>query len=253
MNVWKEAVMILSFSNSTNQQLDSQRMITRWIQRKGHDRLLIFFNGWGMDGAIAAFLQSNTSADFDHDVLLCYDYRSTAMHAGILGSVGSYTARTLVAWSLGVWAAGRAGLDGIDRALAINGTLTPVNDDEGIPPDLFRATLEGYDEENRRRFMRRMCGSNASLGKFSALAPQRDARDQKGELACILRDVLEDDRDGGPSWNYTHALVGGRDMIFPPEAQQRAWHGIQCRLEEKMPHFPFFEYSSWQEICACME
>ena len=229
-------------------------MITHWIQRKGYSRLLIFFNGWGMDSRIADYLQSNTSG-FDSDILLFYDYRSTDLSADVLGAVAGYDERMVVAWSLGVWAASRAGLHGIDRALAINGTVNPVSSDEGIPPDIFRATLDNYDEGNRKRFMRRMCGGKASLfERFLDIAPLRTASDQREELALILQSVEKNVEEGGvPSWSYTEALIGGRDMIFPPVTQAFAWRGIKHTVVDEMAHFPFFDFSNWQTVCTCME
>ena len=228
-------------------------MITRWVQKKGHDRLLIFFNGWGMDGGIADYLQSNTPEGFGSDVLLCYDYRSTALPADVLDTVARYGERTLVAWSLGVWAACEAGLEGIDKALAINGTLRPVSSEQGIPPGIFRATLDNYDEESRNRFMRRMCGDSALFRRFLDFAPERSASEQKEELASILQDVVQGSTAALPSWSYTHALIGGRDMIFPPGSQGFAWQRIKRKLVKGMAHFPFFTFSNWQEVCACME
>lgn len=228
-------------------------MITRWTQRQGNDRLLIFFNGWGMDDGIAGYLQANTPEEFGHDVLHCYDYRSTVLPADVHEAIAGYHERTLVAWSLGVWAARQAGLEGIKRALAVNGTMTPVNREEGIPPDIFQATLDNYDEENRARFMRRMCGSSALFEAFLDVAPLRAADDQKDELASILQNVVQGGTGRSSSWSYTHALIGGRDMIFPPKAQELAWRGVQCERAGGMPHFPFFKFGNWPELCACME
>ncbi len=240
-------------NNSTNQQLNTETLITRWIQRKGHDRLLLFFNGWGMDGGIAEYLQSNTPADFRYDVLLCYDYRSLLMPQDVLETIASYGERILVAWSLGVWAAQKAGLSGIGRALAINGTLNPISSEEGISPAIFSQTLGNYNEENRTRFIRRMCGSSSLFHRFMAVSPERNALDQKEELASIQQHVEEDTLQQPSSWSYTHALIGGRDMIFSPKAQKFAWRDLEYSISEDMPHFPFFSSTSWPEVCSCMD
>lgn len=246
-------IICYQYLSLVTRHLSLNDMITHWIQRQGYNRLLIFFNGWGMDGGIAGYLQSNTSPGFCYDILHCYDYRSTIMPADVLESVAGYDEIILVAWSLGVWAARHAGLEGITRALAVNGTMTPVNREKGIPPDVFQATLDNYDEENRTRFMRRMCGSSALFEAFLDVAPLRTALDQKEELASILQSVLGNKNDVVPSWRYTHALIGGRDMIFSPKAQELAWRGVQCERADRMPHFPFFEFGNWSELCACME
>ncbi len=228
-------------------------MIVRWIQKKGHDSLLIFFNGWGMDSRIADYLQYRTPASFSRDVLLCYDYRSPVLPADVRAHIARYRDRNLVAWSLGVWAAHKSGLEGIERALAINGTLNPVSSDEGIPPDIFRATLDNYNEENKNRFMRRMCGSTPLFRRFLGVAPERCAPDQKEELASILQDVSREKAAVVSSWSYTHALVGGRDMIFPAKNQEYAWRNLGPLVVDEVPHFPFFTFSNWQEVCSCME
>lgn len=228
-------------------------MITRWIHRKGHDRLLIFFNGWGMDDRVADFLQAGTPESFSRDVLLCYDYRSTVIPRDVLDRIAGYRERTLVAWSLGVWAACEAGLEGIDRALAINGTLTPVSREEGISPEIFRATLDNYTEKSRERFMRRMCGSSAFFERFLEIAPKRTVSDQKEELASILQNVMQAKSGVSRSWRYTHVFIGRRDTIFPAKAQEYAWRELEPLVAEDMPHFPFFAFSSWPEVCACME
>lgn len=236
-----------------DKRFNSYKMITRWIQRKGYGNLLIFFNGWGMDGGIADYLQSNISPGFEYDVLHCYNYRSTVLPADVLEAVAGYDQKTLVAWSLGVWAARQAGLEGVDRALAVNGTMTPVNREEGIHPHIFQATLDNYDEENRTRFMRRMCGNSAFFEAFLDVAPLRTADDQKDELASILQNVMQERINSSQSWSYTHALIGDRDTIFPPKAQKLAWRGVKCKQVSGMPHFPFFKFGNWQELCACME
>jgi len=225
-------------------------MITRWIRRKGNDRLLLFFNGWGMDGNTAASLDANTPPGFGRDVLLCYDYTVPGFPDGVADEIASYRERTLVAWSLGVRAAAEACLEGIDRAVAVNGTLTPISADRGIAPEIFRATLEGWSEPNRERFYRRICGGAEQLGRFRAMAPERSVEDQKAELAAIEERILQNPVTDA-SWQYTHAVIGGRDMIFPPAAQQAAWEGCERTVIADMQHVPFFILDSWEALAGC--
>jgi len=205
-----------------------------------------------MDGGIAEYLQSNTPAGFGYDVLHCYDYNSLVISQDILDVIASYGERILVAWSLGVWAAQKAGLSGIGRALAINGTLNPISSEEGIAPAIFAQTLDNYNEENRTRFIRRMCGSASLFNRFMTVSPERTALDQKDELAAIQKHIDAEILPQSSSWSYTHALIGGRDMIFTPEAQKSAWRDLEYTVSEDMPHFPFFSSTSWPEVCSCM-
>ena len=45
-------------------------MRIEWLNKKGSDRVIVFFHGWGMDAASVSHLQ------IEDDVLMCYDYRS---------------------------------------------------------------------------------------------------------------------------------------------------------------------------------
>ena len=45
-------------------------MRIEWLNKKGSDRVIVFFHGWGMDAAGVSHLQ------IEDDVLMCYDYRS---------------------------------------------------------------------------------------------------------------------------------------------------------------------------------
>ena len=45
-------------------------MRIEWLNKKGSDRVIVFFHGWGMDAAGVSHLQ------MEDDVLMCYDYRS---------------------------------------------------------------------------------------------------------------------------------------------------------------------------------
>jgi biotin synthesis protein BioG len=203
-----------------------------------------------MDERIAARLDGNSGADFPHDVLHLHDYRDPSLAPELFERLKGYRQRLVVAWSLGVWAASRAGLTDIARAIAINGTLDPVHTVKGIDPNLFQATLDGYDDDSRARFMRRICGGASGLREFAAMAPQRSATDQRQELAAIRQQILA----AAPvarQWRYQHAIIGARDLIFTEEAQRRAWADTPQTVVGGMPHVPFFAFDSWQEILSC--
>lgn len=227
-------------------------MKTTWIKKEGHQSVLLFFNGWGMDERIAHYLSDNTSADFPYDILHCNDYRDTALPEEIHHQLKAYDHRIVIAWSFGVWAANQAGLSNVSKAIAFNGTLTPINTFKGISQPIFQATLDNYDDNSRERFMRRICGGNNRFKAFSAMAPQRSTLDQKQELIALQKQVLSGylcER----SWRYQHVIIGGKDLIFTDTAQQRAWTETRQTLISNMPHLPFYEFSNWQEILSCLD
>lgn len=228
-------------------------MKTVWLRKEGTDTLLLFFNGWGMDARICAHLLGESlSEEFTHDLLVCYDYRTLEMEAGFMKEASRYRSITIVAWSFGVWVAQHTTLPPITKAIAINGTLYPINTEKGISPDVFQATLSTWSEENRHRFNRRMCSSGEALALFSSMSPDRAVGDQKEELA-LLKEHVQDSGTTSASWSYDHAIIGGRDLVFPLKQQCLAWKGVPQTLISDMPHFPFLHFGNLQEVMACLK
>ena len=227
-------------------------MKTAWLRKEGAEELLVFFNGWGMDHRVAAWLlRESLSAGLSQDILSCYDYHTLECEPGFLNGISRYSRITVVAWSFGVWAAQHTELPPIERALAINGTLHPVDPVKGIPPEIFQATISTYSEENRHRFNRRMCGSREALELFSCMSPERETADQLRELERLQDHMLNENIKSSAAWHYNHAVIGGRDCVFPPEHQLNAWQGVPQTVIADMPHFPFFHFINLQEVLAC--
>ena len=74
-------------------------MKQRFIKKENNPRLLLFFAGWGSDER----LFDRPVAD-GYDYLLCFDYRSPDFDYALLDG---YREIRLLAWSMGVWAAGQ--------------------------------------------------------------------------------------------------------------------------------------------------
>lgn len=144
-------------------------MKTDWIIRQGNTELMLFFSGWGMDRTLADHLALSLPYNPVFDLLACHDYRTAEIDAGTCDAMRSYERLTVIAWSFGVWAAAHAPLPPVSHAVALNGTLAPVNRVAGIAPDVFKATLDTYGDNARRRFNRRMCGGGEALDHFLSL------------------------------------------------------------------------------------
>ncbi len=227
-------------------------MKAKWIKKEGRKSALLFFNGWGMDENIVFFLNDNSGPDFPYDILHCNDYRDTNLPDEIHQQLKSYDERVIIAWSLGVWAASRSGLRNISQAVAINGTLSPINTFKGISPHIYQTTLDNYCDDSRDRFMRRICGGSSGFKAFEVMAPQRSTEDQKQELITIQKHVLSAYPLKTP-WRFQHAIIGGKDLIFTDTAQQRAWGKTAQTVISSMPHLPFYEFTRWQEILSCLD
>ena len=54
----------------------------------------------------------------------------------------------------------------ICERVALNGTVTPVDDLKGIPQQVFEGTLEGLNEVALEKFIRRMCLKKGESGNI---------------------------------------------------------------------------------------
>ena len=175
-----------------------------WQVRKGQPRLLLFFNGWGMDERLLGMIEPPAG----RDLLAVCDYTDLQGADAVRAAVARYPAADLVAWSMGVWAAatvfGSAGAR-FDKAVAVNGTGRPIDDEYGIPAGLFHATLDNFSERARDSFFRRMCDGRDACGEFLPHAPLRDVEDQRRELLALARDAGAGVQPPGP---FTSAVVG---------------------------------------------
>jgi len=73
------------------------------------------------------------------------------------------------------------------------------------------------------RFNRRMCGSREVLRHFSAISSTRAAFDQQEELGRIRELLLAEPVREPSGWNYSRALIGLKDAVFP--LNPKAWPG----------------------------
>ena len=202
-----------------------------FLRRAGCPTLELFFAGWGMDSRPFAW-----AADSPHtahcDFAVCYDYSDMTLDAEALRSYSEVRVR---AWSLGVYAASLVlpGLHcAVSSALAINGTLTPVDDTLGIPVAVYDATLENLSAESVDRFNRRMCGAHRAV--FEARRPVRTVDSLLTELRHIRECAARTDRAQFTDWNM--AVLSKKDRIFPIANMRKAWSAIPV-LELDEPHY----------------
>lgn len=200
-------------------------MKQHFIIKKNQKHLLLFFAGWGMDEH--PFTQLHPDGC---DWMICYDYRSLDFDKAL---VDGYSEITLIAWSMGVWAASQMMRQypelPVVQSIAINGTLYPIDETKGIAPSIFEGTLQGLNVQTLQKFQRRMCGSAAEYQSFLLAAPQRSVEELKEELAAIKKMYLS---SACSSFRWQKAVIGKNDRIFLPQHQHRAWEGIAKEIEE---------------------
>lgn len=186
--------------------------------RNGQPRLVLFFAGWGADERLFSHIPSEGS-----DRMVCYDYRSMSFDSTLLAP---YREISVVAWSMGVWAAcqvvPRLPQLPVAESIAINGTPWPIDAHRGIPPATFEATLSRLDDRNLWKFQRRICGTAEAHKAFLKHAPQRPVEELGEELARLRQSVAA---SAGTAFQWSKAVIGTNDAIFPPDNQRAAWLG----------------------------
>lgn len=222
-------------------------MRTRWIHREAGDKLLVFFSGWGVDCNPFMHLHAQ-----EYDVLFV-DHYFDLEFGDIPQIISEYDYSVVIGWSMGVYVA-----DVLlkecnvrpDRLLAVNGSPFPIEEDMGIAPQWFEATLNNFDQGVLEKFYKRMCGSKDILADFMRNAPQRSLRSLKEELR-FLYDQCKSPHTVIEKTAFDSALVATRDMVFTVKSQREAWQKVDCPyVEIKAPHFCFNQLIAWEDVVS---
>lgn len=216
-----------------------------WLNKNEHTKLILFFGGWGTDYHPFLPIKSET-----YDVVMFYDYKTIQLPDDFEQLLITYSEVIVIGWSLGTWVANylcQTHKAYINKGIAINGTLNPISDDEGIPLAVFEGTLKNISALNLVRFNRRMLQLPQERKLFESNIPQRTWNDLRDELVH-LREVIV------PSRNeiYDYALVGIKDYIFPTLNQANSWKNKVNIFEMEVSHFPFYQFNSWDEIITTL-
>ena len=180
------------------------------------------------------------------DLIMVYDYRS--LEDCDLHSLLPRNCRIhLLAWSMGVWVAGRLLQDvAFSSATAIGGTCRPIDDRYGIPCRVFDDTIHEFSLAVLTSFYTAMFDNTKQAGHFLDHLPNRPPEERKEELvslraACRIMPEVPD--------IFQRRIVTTRDRIFPARNQIRAWGRDNC-ISLALPHFPFYQWSNWAELLA---
>ena len=213
-----------------------------FLRCSGSPTLELFFAGWGMDSRPFAWA-ADAPHTADCDFAVCYDYTDIQLDKvnQANAKLHGYSKVRVRAWSLGVYAASLVLPDmgcAISTAVAINGTLWPVDDELGIPHAVYDATAANLTAESLERFNRRMCGAHRAV--FEQRRPLRSVDSLRAELLHIRECAADRTRPQFTGW--TQAVLSSRDKIFPIANMRRAWSATpQLELDEPhyMPDIPF--------------
>ena len=215
----------------------------KWLNKNSNQKLIIFFNGWGMDESVVKHLDVE-----DYDVLMFYDY-NTLENDFDWKLLSIYHKKYLIAWSMGVMVATLippltrhfvtpSPTRGKGIVVAINGTLKPIDAEFGIHPRIYDLTINGFDENGRDRFISSMfCGELTPHP--TPLPKEREIDEQHSELIALKN------YQANKNFKYNKVLISDNDKIIPTKSQIRFW-GIEPNL--KGGHCPFFQFEKWSEL-----
>jgi biotin synthesis protein BioG len=198
----------------------------KWLQKNNNTKLIIFFNGWGMDETVVSHLEPA-----NYDVLMFYDYNSLETNFDFK-QFANYSEKYLVAWSMGVMIATNFEIN-YNSTTAINGTLEPIHEKFGIHPKIYDLTIQGFNENGRKRFLKSIFDTNCNI------AVQRDISEQKTELVAIKN------YKANKNFKYNKIYISDNDKIIPTKNQIAYWNkdtNIQS------PHCPFPLFKTWEEL-----
>lgn len=199
-------------------------------QNPKNDKLILLFSGWSTD---CEFYRNIEVSGWDTAVVT--DYTNFDFDYGFLSR---YSTVYVYAWSLGVAMASKVlKQDDITFSYAVNGTPFPVNDEYGIPTDIFSGTAENLNEMTLKKFQKRMAGSRTNISVMNdLLSGKYNLTSLKSELLFILnhKDSFKD------NFKWDRAYIGKKDRIFPYFNQRDAWKRSEYRpliIETDDDHF----------------
>lgn len=199
----------------------------KWLQSNNSRKLIIFFNGWGMDENVVKHLDTE-----DFDVLMFYDYNTLKTDFNF-SSLNIYPQKYLVAWSMGVMTATLFNIDYTSKT-AINGTLKPIDDNYGIPKRIYDLTLRGFSPRGAEKFIKNMFIEECELP-----TSHRDFENQKSELEALTHYQANQD------FKYDRIILSSEDKIIPTKNQMAFWN-IEPNIISG--HAPFYHFKKWSEL-----
>lgn len=226
-------------------------MKQEFIVENGNDTLRLFFMGWGGDRSF--FSENESGFPQDTDLMLCSHYADLDFDGTKLEC---YSRIEVLAWSLGVWVAGKVFsvrpdlLDKVELGIAFNGSPIPVHEYFGISPTVFEATWKGLTENSWKKFVMRMCGSVRERERYAERVSSRTLEDLREELRFLYQESMDWEekmavlpsgmiQENGENlrkklsgrrgclWNL--GIYGLQDRIMLPDHQKAAWEYLGVR------------------------
>lgn len=221
-------------------------MKAHWLNRQNNKNLIVFFAGWSFD--YNPFC--NHPECGDNDLLMIYDYNNMDI-PDELKTLNNYESKILAAWSMGVFTAylNRVLFEDFNKKIAVNGTITPIDDKFGIPVKIFELTLKHAASGLGGKFYKNVFQTLKEYEEYLKNPVQRSIENRVEELENLY-DLIRQQPAGFDGENfYDCAVVCQNDKIIP-SANQSASHNKNNVpvISLDCGHFPFYNFSKWDEI-----
>ena len=218
-----------------------------WLNKQSNENLIVFFAGWSFDeNPFQNLLTQN------YDVLFVYDYNDLAIPED-LKVLNSYKNKALVTWSMGVFVAYllKDLFFDFSTKIAINGTVTPVDNEFGIPVKMFELTLKHAQIGLRGKFYQNVFKTEEEYNLYIKNSAKRSIENRVLELENLYNFIKNNPNTNYEKF-YDKAIVSDFDKIIPPKNQiaSHKKNNVQI-INLPCGHFPFYNFSSWSEILEC--
>ena len=202
--------------------------------------------GWSFDYSPFYTLDAG-----EYDILFVYDYNEINIPSEI-EKIKNYKNKILIAWSMGVFASYKLKdiFKSFDKKIAINGTITPVDNNYGIPIKAFELTLKYAQKTLEGKFYKNLFYTDKEYDLYKKYPICRTIENRVSELVNLYENIIKSDFEYEKFFDY--AIVSKYDKIIPPN-NQIASHNKNRTNIIILPygHFPYYNFSSWKEITQC--
>lgn len=223
-------------------------MKSYWLNNTNNKNLIVIFLGWSFDENPIKFLDCS-----GYDILLIYDYNNLEIPQE-LKNLESYHNKILISWSMGVFTAYlmKDLFKNFNYKLAINGTVTPVDDEYGIPVKLFELTLKhaATGLGTGGKFYKNVFQTEEEFQKYLNTPIKRTIENRVSELQNLYN-LIKTTNIKYEKF-YDKAIVCEFDKIIPPKNQ------IASHKKNNVPiiqlpygHGPLYNFESWDEVVKC--
>lgn len=196
------------------------------------NKLILFFNGWSLDENVISHLKVPEGFDFMH-INKYQDYDIIQLEQ----KIKDYEEIHLIGFSIGVWFANElisATNFNFKSKIAVNGSSNTIDDNYGIPKQIFKTTLDNLSKDSLKEFDE-VCCPEVEIKR------DREFVDCYEELQFFY-DYYKPQRN-----LFTHALISKKDRIFPVRNLMTQYATIDFKRIDG-PHIPFNQFTSWEEI-----